>query len=813
MRRSSSVSRPRFKPMSVVKLSKRMSSGRPSKRVSDKSEDVAERRHQKTSSFPAIPTFINSAPPARPARPLLPASLSPPVPRPSPALVRSAPSAKPSQTEPVVPPLQSPLSLSNSTPVVSDSATNPSPLSGRRSGRGNSPGGHERARSESSPISPTVTPREEDRMAPLDLQSARRRNSLGESDEFNLQAKKEAQSRMGTLGVILSELVSNDCIEPDLDNPPSLGLQRYRFKHPMLQEVLEETILPSESRLLHEKIAFWYEQNPELAGKNPGPKLAHHFSKAENFSKAISYFAKAAETTMREYQHRDASFFLHKAIKLHERIHKLTPEKLDHMSMQNLLRWHRQLGESYYNIGDMGRARRHLLIALEMLRESSPDSVPTDAKLMSFPSLSQYTLNDDGTLKGPPTKDRKRWMKNTYKNSLKVAHNIGQAQEVVRVMLALGQVFYFMCRKDDLSFVTLKALGLAEHMGPTSSELRKSLANSILTAGLRNSLDVSRAYSKLGQSLFKERWGRRSWQAEGQCYAGFARWSHSTPWLEQAKKEAEAVGDSRTLEECSLYLAFNFLLTGALAESAVEAKCAHSSAVLRGDIQVQVLALICEANAYYYLGNLESFLALMPVLDSLSSSSINFEMDPLSRMLYEGLNALYRYLQRDYSGALSSASRSLHIFKTSQPTVYFAFTGPLHAFIVAQLLYSKRDEFKAELQSSSAAIKKLPSTLSKDVRVFEEFKNNFPLGGPAYFITKGLLDRMVYKKKNRFFEDGLELALATSMKYYEACLHHWVGISLDMRDSPQEVQAKLKHKDSAMDIFISLDVNESVLLW
>lgn len=42
-------------------------------------------------------------------------------------------------------------------------------------------------------------------------------------------------------------------------------------------------------------------------GKDSGPKLALHWQKAENYEKAMSYFAKAAETTMQKYQHRDGS--------------------------------------------------------------------------------------------------------------------------------------------------------------------------------------------------------------------------------------------------------------------------------------------------------------------------------------------------------------------------------------------------------------------------------------------------------------------------------------------------------------------------
>jgi hypothetical protein len=64
-----------------------------------------------------------------------------------------------------------------------------------------------------------------------------------------------------------------------------------------------------------------------------------------------------------------------------------------------------------------------------------------------------------------------------------------------------------------------------------------------------------------------------------------------------------------------------------------------------------------------------------------------------------------------------------------------------------------------------------------------------------------------------FLLDALEAAHRLGMSYFKALSHHWIGLSMDIRDTQKDVQIKLRHRDTAMEMFISLNVNESQLLW
>lgn len=636
-----------------------------------------------------------------------------------------------------------------------------------------------------------------------------------EEQEAASSAAAEAGQRRRALLAVLHELEALELIEREEEPGGRVDNTVYHFKHAMLREVLEETLLPSEARQLHERIAIWLEQNPVLAGKDVGQQLAHHWQQAENLGKAVGYYAKAAETTLRQYQHRDAAFFLLRAIHLHElrqRAPTSTPDDAAAFAQSNLARWHRQLGESYYNIGDLDKAQRHLLIALELLHEPEPYGVPREERLPPFPPLTQYRLNADGSL-GLGEKDRRRWQAQTQKAAQRVQQQPGDAQEAVRVLLVLGQVYYFHGARDLLSYVTLRALALAEHMGPTSAELRRSLTSCIITAHVRAQHDVARQYAELGAALFKEQWARRSWLAMGQGLAGTGHWERANALLEQARSEAESVGDARTEEECLLFLAMNRLVQGDLKGARAAAQGAHRSARLRGDLQLQALALAADATGAYYLGHARSFDEVMVQLDSFHAAGIRFELEAASRLLYHGLCAL-RWLRRgDSTRAVEEALQARALFEAqAQPALYFSFLGYYHALLVLVLVQRGRPE-DAQAGKTPQSLKKFGAKLAKDLKLFDDFAAAFPVANACIGIVRGLYEQTLLKRKTRVLDEALESAHNLDLLYYKALIHQWIGLSMDIRDTQRDVQTKLQHRDTAMEIFIQLDVNESQLLW
>jgi hypothetical protein len=104
----------------------------------------------------------------------------------------------------------------------------------------------------------------------------------------------------------------------------------------------------------------------------------------------------------------------------------------------------------------------------------------------------------------------------------------------------------------------------------------------------------------------------------------------------------------------------------------------------------------------------------------------------------------------------------------------------------------------------------------KNIKAFEGifcfFKSFWVLSKVCAFCGCSL-ESFIVVRTEVFAIDALEVAHNLGMSYYKALIHQWIGLSMDIRDTQKDVQMKLRHKDTAMEMFISLGVNDSALLW
>jgi len=109
----------------------------------------------------------------------------------------------------------------------------------------------------------------------------------------------------------------------------------------------------------------------------------------------------------------------------------------------------------------------------------------------------------------------------------------------------------------------------------------------------------------------------------------------------------------------------------------------------------------------------------------------------------------------------------------------------------------------------AAAVKKLPGELSKDIALLDELSLVFPFAQPLALILKAILAEQ--KKRTKLLEDALESSIVHGLRWLAACCHHWLG-GVDVRDTQKEAADKLKHVDSAAEMFVRMGVTEGSLL-
>eukprot|EP01125_Pyxidicula_operculata_P022380 TRINITY_DN910_c1_g1_i1.p1 TRINITY_DN910_c1_g1~~TRINITY_DN910_c1_g1_i1.p1 ORF type:complete len:2117 (+),score=467.99 TRINITY_DN910_c1_g1_i1:912-6353(+) len=637
----------------------------------------------------------------------------------------------------------------------------------------------------------------------------------------NENAAKEMATRLAQLKVIIKELEELGTIKSE-----NTSLEGYQFTHTLLREVLQETILPSERKSLHEKIAIWFELNPSLTESNMVARLAYHWRKAEKPDKAINFYAKAAEITLNDFQHKDAIRHLVKAIDLYNILYSSNEVKEESntsvgVTLQyNPVKWHRQLAECYYNLGNMDKAIIHLDTALDILKEPNPNIACVEMDVV-FPTLLQYSLLDDSVNSLSHGKDKsksKAWLKSPA-GKRKKDLTIGDMQEIIRIMLCYGQVHYYLCNTQQLTYCTLLALNMAEQIGGVSSELRRALWSGILASSIQKSTHFGLTYNKLGKVLFKDDWKRRSKLYLGLLRSGKCEWKKADSLYEKSAKYAEQLGDRRTCDECFLYLIYNKIFQGKFNDALENSVLLLRSARSRGDIQMQVLSLVAQANIFCCIGETSQFKIVIDEIEAYCAEGVEYKMETLTKIHYHSLLAIKLAKENRIQEAHYQANLVEKLVRNHhQPTVYFSVIGIYHALMIYVLILLKTEDWVSGQHKTIKQvpnIKKFVHQTSKMIKILEDFGHTFAVAVPCYYIVKGIFEESIGGKRgSSYLKQGIESSRELGMKYFEAVTHHWIGMSsTSIRDTADIITDRIKHKDIAAEWFAHLGVQEGNLLW
>ena len=152
--------------------------------------------------------------------------------------------------------------------------------------------------------------------ARLDRVDAPSRRLLQEAAVIGQRFLYEVLHRITTLSEDLSprletlevqDLIRAGAVDPDLE---------YLFKHPLTQEVVYQSLLLRERRLIHERAGRAIEE--VLADRLPEyyERLAHHFLHGSSRQKAADYLIKAGNKALARYAHEEADNYFRRGYEL-----------------------------------------------------------------------------------------------------------------------------------------------------------------------------------------------------------------------------------------------------------------------------------------------------------------------------------------------------------------------------------------------------------------------------------------------------------------------------------------------------------------
>jgi DNA-binding CsgD family transcriptional regulator/tetratricopeptide (TPR) repeat protein len=146
--------------------------------------------------------------------------------------------------------------------------------------------------------------------------------------------------------------------------------ERYRFRHELLREVVEDELLPGTRRRLHERFAVRLQERPDLADPSPAGaagELAVHFAEAGLAEEAYEHSIRAADAADAVHAYADAYRHLERALDIEPKLPALAADTAGRIALRR---------RTADNADDAGELERSLELTREALalvdRESDP---------------------------------------------------------------------------------------------------------------------------------------------------------------------------------------------------------------------------------------------------------------------------------------------------------------------------------------------------------------------------------------------------------------------------------------------------------
>jgi class 3 adenylate cyclase/tetratricopeptide (TPR) repeat protein len=255
----------------------------------------------------------------------------------------------------------------------------------------------------------------------------------------------------------------------------------YMFKHALTQDVAYASLLVQRRRELHRLVGLAIEELYADRLTEHYEMLAHHFSRAEDWERALAYLLKAAEKATQAFGFRQALELYGDALDVMRRLG-------DRVPVTTLIAIHRARAELFFGVGDFSRSRE----AAEELRALSRriEDHPLEAgALVQLATASQW-------LEDFPTALRQA------QEAIEIAEAVGARRVLAGAIYVRSYVQAVSGELDVAEPGFARGIDIAREQGDRSQE---SLALHMLgvqrawQGQYQESLELSRAGTRLGR--------------------------------------------------------------------------------------------------------------------------------------------------------------------------------------------------------------------------------------------------------------------------------------------------------------------------
>lgn len=549
------------------------------------------------------------------------------------------------------------------------------------------------------------------------------------------------------------ETLSDAAIITVIDN-------QWQFAHDKIREGLMITVMESEVRIYHRRVAdaieTVYGDVPEQTSV-----LAHHWRNAGDTYKELKYVTKAGEQMLTNGAYEEAIEFLQRALTI------AGTSKLKPLSRASLMR---KLSAAYVAMGNLAEGESILRDALVLYGYPAPTE----------DELNRNLLGQLGTQ-----------IAHRILPFIFIERKVKQHDELSEAAAAheqLVELAYYTNNSMMGLYASLRTMNISELTKPTKhlpraygavSYVSMLVSDRIASMYYRKGIESAKAY---GDSLSLA----RTLQVSTLRFVSRGEWEKAESELEQALEIYEKLGDLRFWTSGAQTLGEIYYYRGEFQRSMDMRKQVYETALRYGDTQAQGFGLRGQAMNLLVMGDLDQAEQFAQAAVSRYSAS----NDQIGEADAWGLMALINLYQERYRRALVNAEQVIKLTTDKAPTSYNLLLAYYTTAETLMTLYERDNGSERE---------KLTALIEPLLAVFKSFTRRFMIGKPRQQLYLG---RWLWLTDNRgqavkSWENGIRAADSLKMPYDKALLQHELGSHSD--DAAQknmllaEAQTTFKH--------------------
>jgi hypothetical protein len=601
-----------------------------------------------------------------------------------------------------------------------------------------------------------------DRMTPEEQLAVKIASVIGQGFRLELLASlyPVEDSRSGLPGH-LDRLEKLNLVERSGTDSPL-----YAFSHAVVRDAAYNSVPFARRRQLHRSVAEWYEREFE---SNLAPHLAllaHHWTQAESFEKAIYYCSEGGKQSLRNHANPEAARLFSEALRLDE---SAADGGQPRARAQRRGEWELYLGKAYVNWSKYVEGRAHLERGLSLQRQKVPlHAAGTAVALLKEAAVQVVYRLTPRRLRSSSAEARRE-----------------RLLEFSRAFEALTEIYYLQDEPLRCLHAVFRSLNLAEAAGP-SPELVRGYSTVASLLGFMTMYSIAGFYfnlsARVSQGITDP--ASKAWAAlvRSMYLTGVGQLETAATLLEQSIVVSDSIGDRRRGDDARISLTLVQLYQAKFAESLRSAELLCKSAKERLDIRIQAEALYGKAWSLLLLGRMQELPACIRELDQLRSAQMKVGGGWHRKQDVYSLYALLDASNDEFARASEHAGKALAASRGGSRINHLL----IHSAILdVQFRLLRITENGAPCNSTlQLSAPEVNAAVRGSLKRLRSFCRVFPIGRPLLRLSQAEYEWIKGNGTAAIKEGKLALKAARDIKseYYEALAHRDLAIYLEADD-------------------------------